>query len=190
MGMTKILNMNNYSLDLDKYGLGHLKERQHPTAEDIEKLIAAFLAEKLSPTISGLEFSTDSVDALLNLSKCRRCGKCCLPNKFNPDNPGIFVDSADLELIGSKTKHKLKSLHQIAKVNDNPKYTVGARYIRQPCIFFNKTERGCKIYQYRPFVCHIFPILYDSNNEFIVDLGCEFGKDIYRNLIRRQRKES
>lgn len=180
--------MNNYSLDLDKYGLGHLKEQHYPSDEDIEKLIVAFLAEKLSPRLKGVEFSRESVNILLKLSKCRRCGKCCLPNKCNPDNPGIFVDNSDLELLSKKTKHNLKSLRGIAKVNNNPLYTVGARYLPQPCLFFSKTERGCKIYPYRPFVCTIFPILYDSNDEFIVDLGCDFGRDIYREWVRRQRE--
>jgi Fe-S-cluster containining protein len=182
--------MDNFSLDLEKYGLEHLKDQQIPSGEDIEKLIVAFLAENLAPKLSGVEFSRESVNALLNLSKCRRCGKCCLPNKCHPDNPGIFLDKSDLELISKKTKHNIKSLQRIAKVNNNTLYSVGARYLPQPCIFFNKTARGCQIYPYRPFVCTIFPILYDTNNEFIIDLGCEFGKDIYRKLVRSRRPKS
>jgi Fe-S-cluster containining protein len=179
--------MNDLSLDLDKHGLAHLKEQPYPTDEDIEKLIGAFVGENLSPKIRGVEFCRENVERLLNLSKCRRCGKCCLPNRCNPDNPGIFVDDSDLELISKKTNHNLKSLRGIAKVNDNPVYTMGARYFPQPCLFFNKTERGCKIYPYRPFVCTIFPILYDNDGEFIVDLWCDYGKDIYREWVRRQR---
>lgn len=176
------------SLDLSKYGLEHLTGGLFPTDEEIEMLIAAFLAESLAPKISGLEFSKENVNALLRLSKCRRCGNCCLPDKNNPGNPGIFVDSSDLDLISKKTKHNIKSLHKITKINNNPKYTLGARYLPQPCVFFNKTERGCKIYSHRPLVCTIFPILYDDDNEFIVDLKCEFGKDIYRQFIRRLRE--
>lgn len=180
--------MDGVTLDLNKYGLGHLCGDKFPTDEEIEKVIAAFLAEGLSPKVTGLEFSKESARALLELSKCRRCGKCCQPNKINPDNPGIFVDEADLAAISKHTKHNLKSLRKVSKINANPKYTVGARYLPQPCLFFNKSERGCKIYNYRPFVCGIFPVLYDSNDDFIIDLGCEYGKDIYRRLIKRRRE--
>jgi Fe-S-cluster containining protein len=185
--------MNNFSLDLDKYGLGHLTEQQYLTDEDIEKLIGAFLAENLSPKLSGVKFSRDSVNMLLKLSKCRRCGKCCSPDICNTNNPGFIIDNADLEIISKKTRHKLESLYRIAKVNNNPLYTVGARYLPLPCIFFNKTGQACKIYSYRPFVCTIFPILYDGSDECIVDLGCDFGKDIYRKLarsLRDSKKES
>ena len=176
--------MDEVFLDLDKYGLGHLKGNQYPSEEELEKLIAAFLAESLSPKISGLELSKDSFNALLELSHCRRCGKCCLPSKIHPDNPGIFVDTPDLELLSRKTSHNLKALRKLAKINYNPKYTVGARYLPQPCIFFDKERRGCKVYPYRPFVCGLFPVLYDSDNDLIVDLSCEYGKDIYRNWIK------
>jgi len=178
--------MKMFSLDYNKYGLEYIKAKKASeiTDDDIKKLADALSAEIIAPRIPGISFTPVNVHKLLNLSKCKKCGKCCLPNKRVTDNPGIMLCDDDLITISKHTQHSLKSLKNMTKINTNPVYNVGAKYLSLPCPFFNKNERNCKIYAYRPFICHIYPISDCLEHDVTIDVQCDFGKDIFRKIIK------
>jgi Fe-S-cluster containining protein len=179
--------------DLSKYGLDHLEtmELRDYTDDDIKKLTGAFAAESIAPSVPSILFEKENVKKLLNVSKCRRCGRCCLPDKTAPDNPGVIVGESDLIRIGKNTKHSLKSLKKIVKVNQHPSYHIGATYLPLPCMFFNKSTRSCKIYTYRPLICRIYPVSDDSGEDNVtIDVHCDYGKEIFQKALKYLREEA
>ena len=184
--------MKKFLGDSGKYGLEYLeaKELREYTDDDIIKLTNAFSTELISPSVPWILFERENINKLLKVAKCRKCGRCCLPDKTSPDNPGVIVGENDLIGISQHTKHSLKSLRKIVKVNDDPRYNIGAIYLPLPCMFFNKNERSCKIYAHRPFICRIYPISDDSDGENItIDVHCEYGKEMFQKALKYLREE-
>lgn len=80
--------MRRFSLDLKKYGLGYLEtiEMCDLTDDDIKKMTNAFSDAMIAPNVPEIVFEPKNVQKLLNFSKCRKCGKCCLYDKTTPDD--------------------------------------------------------------------------------------------------------
>jgi Fe-S-cluster containining protein len=178
-------------LDYEKYKIEYLAKKQCKdfTDEDIELLINALCCEDMAPRLSGMRFIEENVQWLLSLSKCKRCGKCCLPFKLAPDYPGVIVGENDLEVICANTNHKMKMLKQKSKLGIGSLGSSPSRFLPLPCMFFESNKRSCKIYPFRPFICGIYPISDSSNGEVTINLRCEFGKEIYRKCIKYLRQE-
>jgi Fe-S-cluster containining protein len=179
--------MKKYLLDMGKYGLEYLEtiELRDYTDDDIKKLTNAFSVELIAPSVPFILFERENINKLLSLSKCKRCGKCCLPDKTAPDNPGVIVGESDLMEISKNTKHSLKSLKKIVRLSENPKYHAGALFLPLPCMFFNKNERSCKIYSHRPLICRIYPISDDSGADNVtIDVHCDYGKEIFQKALK------
>jgi len=184
--------MKKFLPDLSRYGLESLetKELGGYTDDDIKQLTNAFTAELIAPSIPFISFERENVNKLLNLSKCKKCGKCCQPDKVAPDNPGVIVGESDLLEISKNTKHSVKSLKKTLKVNENPKYHKGASFLPLPCMFFNKNDRSCKIYSHRPFICRIYPVSDDADGENVtIDVHCDYGKEIFQKALKLLRNE-
>lgn len=178
-------------LDYDKYKIEYLAKKQCKdfTNEDIELLINALCSEDMAPKLSGMTFTKENVQWLLSLSKCTRCGKCCLPNKLVPDYPGVIVREHDLEVICANTNHKMKMLKKKSKLGLGSLKNSPSRYLSLPCMFFDNSQRSCKIYSFRPFICGTYPISDSPNGEVTINLRCEFGKEIFRKCINYLRQE-
>lgn len=178
---------------MGKYGLEYLEklELRDYSDDDIKKLTAAFAAEQIAPSVPFILFDRENVNKLLGLSKCKRCGKCCLADKTSPDNPGVIVGESDLLEISKNTKHSLKSLKKMVKLNEDLRYNPGAIYLPLPCMFFNKNDRSCKIYSHRPLICRIYPVSDDSGGENVtVDVHCDYGKEIFQKALKLLRDEA
>jgi Fe-S-cluster containining protein len=175
-----------FSINLSKYSLENLENTHYGDLkdDDIIKLTNAFYIENIAPTIPGMKFNWENVSKLLNLSKCRRCGRCCRPSQKALDNPGIMVYDEDLITISKHTKHSFKALKRMTKINDNPVYNVGARYLALPCMFYIQENRFCKIYSYRPLICKIYPVSDSPEHDITVDVQCDFGKEIYIGALK------
>ena len=172
-------------LDLEKYNLSHLTNLDSSawSSSDIETLMHAFASEDIAPAILGIPFEPQTVMALLKVSYCRRCGKCCIPSPITPDHPGVMVFKEDLINISRHSKYSYKFLKKKALLNTNPDFPQ-KRYLPLPCIFFNKQKIECQIYDSRPLICHTFPISDVTNQVGIsIDLRCDYGRDIYRYII-------
>ena len=178
-------------LNLEKYSLSHLKNKNPSawSASDIQQLIDAFAAEDISPTVRGLPFTAYNVKKLLGTSNCRRCGKCCLPNPLNPEHPGVMVYKEDLIKIAKHSHYSYKYLKKKAILNTNPNLAP-RRYLPLPCMFYDKTKSECQIYDIRPLVCRTFPITDLPRQVGIsINVRCEYGRDIYRNVINLLKKK-
>ncbi len=185
--------MKKFLPDLSKHGLESLetKELGSYTDNDIKKLTDAFSTEQIAPSLPFISFERENVNKLLDLSKCKKCGKCCQPDKTSPDNPGVIVGESDLIEISKNTKHSKKSLKKITRVNQNPKYHMGGSFLPLPCMFFNKIERSCKIYSHRPLICRIYPVSDDADGENVtVDVHCDYGKEIFQKALKLLRDEA
>ena len=177
-------------LDLTKYGLSHLVDKEIHTLQDyeIDKLVHAFAAENIAPAIYGPPLTPYNVQRLLSLSYCRRCGKCCIPNPIDPDHPGVMVYEQDLKLIAKNSKYSYNSLKKKAPINKDPSLP-RRRYLPLPCMFYDKKKHECQIYNIRPFICRTFPV-----SDLPVPIGisiavrCDYGKDIYKAVIDHMRK--
>jgi Fe-S-cluster containining protein len=85
--------------------------------------------------------------------QCKRCGICCQ-----------IADPID---IYPKDIRRLASYFNISKEETIKEYTIPhptepdllAFKISAPCRFFDKTLKGCRIYQARPMVCRCSPFL-------------------------------
>ena len=183
--------MQKLYIDFKKHGIEYLEDADivDATDDDIVKLAKAFSAEYIAPIISGLRFEPETVKQIMRMFECKRCGKCCRANSKKPDDPGVMVGDYDLELISKHTKHSLKSLKNMSKINTDPRYSEGARYLSLPCLFYNKNEKSCKIYPYRPFICKIYPVS-DSPEHFItIDVQCDAGKSLYQKTMKYIREQ-
>jgi Fe-S-cluster containining protein len=54
-----------------------------------------------------------------------------------------------------------------------------------PCIYYK--DGHCLIYNVRPKVCRTYPltgVAHDDISYIAINLGCDYGKDIYKRLLK------
>jgi len=174
-------------LDLDKYGLSYLKNKNPVTWTDseVDKLIDAFVKEDIAPFVL-MPFTQMNVENLLSESYCRRCGKCCLSN---PHDPGVMVSEDELRKIARHSKYTYKYLKRHSTEYEHPERN-DLRHLPLPCIFYQQGE--CTIYKWRPFVCKIYPIsnaLRRGKACITISLRCNYRKDVYKSLLKYQKEK-
>jgi len=175
-------------LDLDKYGLSYLKNKNPVTWTDseVDKLIDAFTKEDIAPLVL-IPFTPLNVEHLLRESHCRRCGKCCLSN---PDDLGVMVSEDELRTIAKHSKYTYKYLKRHSTKYEHPERD-DLRHLPQPCMFYRQGQ--CTIYRWRPFVCRIYPISNSPRGGKVyttISLRCDYGKDLYRSLLKYQKEKA
>lgn len=179
-------------LDLDKYGLSHLRGRDSRDWTDIEvdRLLDAFAKEDIAPELA-LPPSLEYIEALLARLHCRRCGGCCLVNPLNPVHPGVEVYEAELESISRYLDIPYKSLRRKTLAGRGlrnplaPNEVVITRMLPLPCMFYDQKGKKCRVYDARPLVCRIYPVIFtDSDTSFTIKVNCEYGKDLCKSLLR------
>ncbi len=177
-------------LDLAKYGLSRLEDKEIYQLRDdeIDAVLAACEAEDIAPAIYGLRFDNHNVESALGLSHCRRCGKCCLPHPTAANHPGgVMVYEEDLHLIAEHSKYSYKRLKKSAPIADDS-FLLHRRYLPLPCMFYDKKNSRCEIYDLRPFICRTFPITDVPGQVGIsINVICDYGKDIYKAIIERMK---
>jgi len=182
--------MRSFSLDLKKYGLEYLDAAEvgDLTDEDIRKVADALRADVIAPHLPWISFEPENVRRLLGLSTCRKCGRCCLPPKAAPGDPGVIVSDLDLAEIARNTRHSLKSLRKMTRVNTNQTYRVGAMYLPRPCIFFDRAGKTCKIHAHRPLICRVYPLSDSGDGTVTIDVQCDYGKGIFQKALKSLRE--
>ena len=175
-------------IDLEKHGLSHLADRRPSTwtNSEMDHFIEAFAGERLAAIIQ-IPFTRNTVQALLAMSYCRRCGKCCCePNPTNPGSPGIAVFDDEMRIIA---RHSGVRYGQLRRKTAKREVDPGGRtrFIPFPCMFYG--EGGCKIYDVRPFICRAYPVIPSGpfNGEVCIDINarCDYGRDLYRMLLMK-----
>ena len=188
--MVKMLNEScgTVELDFEKYGLSHLRSANLTrwSDSDVEKIMDAFVAENIGPVLSGPLFTPDNMIGLLGTSYCRCCGKCCLPNPRDPKNRGVILCKEDLALMAKHSRYSYRYLTKRGLIHPDPN-SPRRWHLPLPCMFYDQKNRRCTIYEIRPLVCRLFPMprLIEVERQVGIPLsvGCEYGKDIFRNLI-------
>ena len=171
-------------IDFDKHGLSHLRGRQpHQwTPAEMDSFLAACATEEMSLQIN-LPFSFANIQKLLSLSKCRRCGKCCMPNPNHKEWPGVGLFEDELKEIARGSLQPLNKLKRDCITRDS---VAGRKsyWLRFPCPF--QSPKGCKVYQVRPMACRTYPFVSGDNDpaHLTLKVSCEYGKDIYRAITR------
>jgi len=102
------------------------------------------------------------------LFKCQRCGTCCAtgnPIRVRPEDAALLARHFKIPLSKAMKKY-------IAGDPDNPERLVFKHIL--PCKFYDVLEKGCKIYEARPWSCRIFPFLgiYGSEDRVKVNESC------------------
>jgi Fe-S-cluster containining protein len=178
-------------LDLDTYGLSHLRNK-YPwdwTDIDVDRLLDAFAKEDIAPTFE-LPPSLEYIEPLLASSHCRRCGRCCLVNPLNPAHSGVEVFEVELKSISRYLRMPYKSLKKKTlagqRLNNQlaPNGVAITRRLPLPCMFYDAKKKECKIYEVRPVVCRVYPVGFtESDMSFKIRVNCEYGRDLYKSLI-------
>jgi Fe-S-cluster containining protein len=115
---------------------------------------------------------------------CLKCKGCCRFSKENSPWAPCLLDEEIQGLLDRKNIPPAcigldRRIHPVP----NPE---GEGYL---CAFFDINENRCKIYEFRPFECQLYPFLINLRNKKViltVDLNCPYVKD---NLKSREFKE-
>ena len=46
------------------------------------------------------------------------------------------------------------------------------------CVFYDPDSRKCRIYEYRPLTCRLYPIVYEDKKVFIDEVHCPGAKNL------------
>ena len=132
-----------------------LKDRPHwSVLKKAEQFRRIDLGEKVPfdislplPARDEREGSDLGVSLFWERFRCQQCGLCC----FTP-GAGLLLEKEDFDRIAGKIgKRKLERLSRFDKAQD-------AWILRQPCPFYDRAGRRCRIYEIRPQTCRKYPL--------------------------------
>jgi len=114
---------------------------------------------------------------------CLKCQGCCRFKEANSVWLPCLMDEEIQVLLDKKIPPAIISLER--KIQPIP-HPVGGGFI---CAFFDLKENRCKIYDFRPFECQLYPILINLRGKKVIltlDLNCPYVKE---NLKSKEFKE-
>jgi uncharacterized protein len=91
--------------------------------------------------------------------RCLRCGICC-------QQTDMMLCTEDITRIEKKGYSKDSFVRF-----DKDGYAL-LRNRQGCCVFYNKKERQCDIYAFRPSGCRIYPVILDEDKGIVVDEIC------------------
>ena len=100
--------------------------------------------------------------------ECQRCGNCCTTGE------PIRLRQEDAALLARGLKIPLNKVLKKFTIKDSQRAGVLNFKHILPCKFYDQSAKGCKIYQFRPWSCRIFPFLgiYGSEDRVVVNELC------------------
>lgn len=157
---------------------------------EIEELVIDAYKTKRNINLP-IPFLPNKITRLFAEFHCRHCGKCCTGGA-----EGIFLYSDDIE--------RLSTAMQMSKRQLKDKFTFvseGSRLLPFPCPFYDSDSQICKVYEFRPHNCRIFPFfaskdqtaakrLYPSTSKarmITIVSRCPEGRRIACEILKRQR---
>lgn len=114
---------------------------------------------------------------------CLKCQGCCRFKEQNSVWLPCLMDEEIQELLDRKIPPAAISVDRKIQPNPHPE---GEGFI---CAFFDVQDNKCKIYDWRPFECQLYPFLINLRGEKIiltVDLNCPY---LEGNLESKEFKE-
>ena len=187
MGRIQARPQTNEKFDLYKHRLDFLEGRNVLILSDAEMdMLLKALGEDDIAVRVPITSAPENIRRLLAVSECRRCGRCCSPDRPNPDNPGVEALEDELEAIARHlgiSWETLKENTARGKAVYHPAHMSGVsftRYLPLPCPYYDKEARACAVYEIRPIVCTMHPIVFSQNDLISVRVACDYGKDVLK----------
>ncbi|MFC1978963.1 YkgJ family cysteine cluster protein [Chloroflexota bacterium] len=170
-------------INLDKHGISYLKFKPISSwnDDDFVKLFDAIANEHAAPVVD-LPFINENIETLLSVSSCRKCGNCCRAGIMDDENASVMACKEEIEAIATETNTGFEEL--VGKLIKHPTEK-DAWCFPLPCMYYQ--DGSCRIYNVRPKVCCTYPltgVAYDDISYIAINLGCAYGKDIYKCLLK------
>jgi Fe-S-cluster containining protein len=105
---------------------------------------------------------------------CSHCGKCCEKTEMELSSSDI----ERLEEIGYRRE-------EFAVIDDG---VIRLRNVDGWCYFYSLAEKRCRVYKKRPLGCHLYPIVYLTNDCVTVDKLCPMGQTISKQELKTKGK--
>jgi Fe-S-cluster containining protein len=102
--------------------------------------------------------------------RCTNCGICC-------EETMMELSSEDIERLEERGYR----LEEFAVTVDG---ITRLRNVDGYCVFYNRTDKKCKIYEKRPIGCYLYPVVYLANEGVIIDELCPMGQTISEQELR------
>ncbi len=182
-------------LDLDRCGLGHLKQTPllRWAEADIERLLDAAAAEDIALAVLPEMPPGRVLRAVLKLGRCGQCARCCEPNPRRTDSPGVEVIEQELASIASRLQQPYAHLRELTRagreVRDGTAVVATTRWLPLPCPFLSRDQHGCTIYEVRPVACRVHPLAL-GGDRLCVHVDCAYGRGVFRNVLLTRRVAS
>ena len=185
-----------YTLDLDKYGLAHLKGKDLLSLEedDFMALITALGKDDISLNVP-IPCKAETIFELVSSAECRQCGRCCRPNPLNPASPGIEVFKEELETLAEHVDTPYQALESRTKMGKWVPHPFGwtnltsTRWMPLPCPFYDEEKQLCSVHTARPLVCKIHPVIFTGEIDTVsIKLNCDYGKDLVKKGFEMAKK--
>jgi Fe-S-cluster containining protein len=102
--------------------------------------------------------------------RCSNCGKCC-------ENTEMELSRKDVEKLEG-AGHNRK---EFTDLNDGINRL---KNVDGHCYFYDAVGKKCRVYKKRPLGCHLYPIIYVTDKQAIVDTLCPMAHTVAKNELR------
>jgi len=100
------------------------------------------------------------------------CGKCC----YNTEMPLTKHDIVRIRSLGYQQQYFVVYYDDIPHLKN----------VNGHCVFLDSITKACKIYDYRPLGCRLYPLVYDiTSKSIIIDPECPQREHIDFSLINK-----
>lgn len=122
------------------------------TEADIREAVEVVRRNTKQLVLPSLPPDKESVALIFSLFTCQRCGLCCSTGPQTPEASGIALWPDEHKRIARLLHVTVKRLRRICYRDD------GYYHLQYPCPFYDVSQRACRIYRQRPFICRQYPI--------------------------------
>ena len=116
------------------------------------------------------------------------CQKCIKSNGGCCTNVKLLIHSSEIELFRERYNTNKIPLEHDLEIVDKEKdlylYDSGG----ERCMFLN-ADYTCSIYEHRPLVCRLYPLKWQTTDNFHIDLSCPLAHLISLNEITHWKNE-
>ena len=162
-----------------------LKQRSHWSVQkrdeqfrriDLGEKVPFDIALPLPARNPGRPGSEDGVKLFWERFRCQHCGLCC----YTP-GAGLYLERDEFDRIAQHlgSKKKLRSLCRYDK-------GLKAWILKQPCPFYDKDKKVCRIYSIRPGTCAKYPLhppLKEMPYNLAVDAFCPAARKLAKDTL-------
>jgi len=107
--------------------------------------------------------------------RCSHCGICC-------EKTEMLLAEADIKCLEkagyTRKKFVCYDKKSFAKLQNHRGY----------CVFYDTEKRRCKVYEYRPVGCRVYPVIYSIEEGVIIDDLCPMKNTVSTTELKRKGK--